>query len=187
VLEYIAAGGYRPDPDPRELRRAAAQAADELRAYIEDGAEEAPSELVEGLEDAVAEERQRALHRLDMVVGHADGSADGAGAAALVGATREALVNARKHARATRVVVYCEVERGGALVTVFDDGIGFDPARTEYRTGLRESVAARMARHGGSAHVESWPGEGTLVSLTVGPRPAGGPSAAMLPSPEAVA
>ena len=169
VLEYIAAGGYRPEPHVQELRRVAARAADELRAFIEDAVDEHGSELVRALRDLVAEERMRALYEIELVVGRTDGSVGGPGAAALVAAAGEALANARKHARARRVTVWCETDGGRAHVTVLDDGVGFDPERTPYRTGLKHSVATRMSDHGGSAHVESWPGEGTYVSLRLGP------------------
>ncbi len=40
---------------------------------------------------------------------------------------QEALTNIRLHAGATRVVVRLEESRGGLLVTIGDDGAGFDP------------------------------------------------------------
>ena len=44
---------------------------------------------------------------------------------------QEALTNIRLHAAATRVVVRLEESRGGLLVTIGDDGAGFDPDRVE--------------------------------------------------------
>ena len=172
VLEYLAAGGYRAEAPDDEMRQVAARAADELRAFIEDGAEGTDLELVEALHDLIAEERLRCFHTIELVVGRTDGSVAGPGAAALLGAAAEALANVRKHARATRVVVWCETHADNALVTVLDDGVGFDLERTPFRAGLKHSVASRMYSHGGSAHVESWPGDGTLVSLRLGSAPA---------------
>ena len=88
--------------------------------------------------------------------------------AALVAASREAMVNAAKHSGVGEISVYAEIEGGTASVFVRDRGHGFDPAEVETdRRGLAESIRGRMDRHGGSATVRSRPGEGTEVELTV--------------------
>jgi hypothetical protein len=57
-------------------------------------------------------------------------------------------------------------------VTIADDGIGFDPARVDpARSGLRNSVRARLSDAGGHAEIISAPGEGTSVVLTWSPPP----------------
>jgi signal transduction histidine kinase/phage shock protein PspC (stress-responsive transcriptional regulator) len=81
-------------------------------------------------------------------------------------ATREAVVNAAKHAGVARVDVYAEVTPGGVDVFVRDRGAGFDPeAVAADRHGVRSSILDRMRRHGGRAEVRSAPGEGTEVRL----------------------
>jgi signal transduction histidine kinase len=86
--------------------------------------------------------------------------------AAVVAATREAVVNAAKHSGVTAVDVYCEVEPGQVTVFVRDRGRGFDPTTVpEDRHGLAGSVHGRMERHGGLAVVRSSAGEGTEVRL----------------------
>jgi signal transduction histidine kinase len=86
--------------------------------------------------------------------------------AAVVAATREAVVNAAKHSGVTSVDVYCEVEPGQVTVFVRDRGRGFDPTTVpEDRHGLAGSVHGRMERHGGLAVVRSSAGEGTEVRL----------------------
>jgi len=84
---------------------------------------------------------------------------------------QESLSNIRKHARAEAVQV--RVERGPRLlrVTVADDGIGFDPAThpalaSERHVGLK-IIRERAHRIGGECTVESVPGQGTRVTLTV--------------------
>lgn len=92
---------------------------------------------------------------------------------ALLGAAREATVNAAKWSGAEVVSLFAEVEPTAVSVFVRDRGRGFDPASVPAdRRGLAESVHARMSRRGGSASVRSAPGEGTEVSLTM-PRAAG--------------
>jgi signal transduction histidine kinase len=83
-----------------------------------------------------------------------------------MGAVREAVVNAAKHAHAARIDVYAEDDDAGLGVFVRDTGRGFvaDAVGAD-RVGLRESVIARMERLGGSATVTSAPGEGTEVEL----------------------
>jgi signal transduction histidine kinase len=88
-------------------------------------------------------------------------------ASAIVGAVGEALANAAKHAEATKVVVYAEVdERGAVFATVRDDGRGFDPvaARAAGR-GIVRSIDERMAAVGGRAELVAAAGRGTEVRL----------------------
>jgi signal transduction histidine kinase/phage shock protein PspC (stress-responsive transcriptional regulator) len=85
---------------------------------------------------------------------------------ALVQAVRESVVNAAKHSGTTQVSVY--VEAGTTEITVFvrDRGRGFAvEAVPADRFGVRESVVARMQRHGGDAEIRSTPGNGTEVRL----------------------
>lgn len=92
---------------------------------------------------------------------------------ALVGATREAVTNAAKHAGTGRVDVYAEV--GPEVVEVFvrDRGAGFELAAVpEDRHGVRGSIVDRMTRHGGRAEIRTAPGEGTEVRLAMPRDPA---------------
>lgn len=84
----------------------------------------------------------------------------------LVAATREAAVNAAKHAGVDEVSVYAEVAPDGMHSYVRDRGKGFDPeAVPADRRGLAQSVRGRMTRAGGTAEVESTIGQGTEVRL----------------------
>ena len=85
---------------------------------------------------------------------------------ALVHATREAVTNAAKHSGASRVDVYAEVAPDVVEVFIRDRGRGFDESRIKAdRMGVRESIRARMKRHGGTARIRTEPGEGTEVRL----------------------
>ena len=86
---------------------------------------------------------------------------------ALVAASREAILNAAKHAGGT-VSVYAECADGTVEVFVRDRGPGFDvDAVPDDRLGLRESVHGRMARVGGDVRVRSEAGVGTEVALSL--------------------
>lgn len=93
---------------------------------------------------------------------------------ALVQASREAMVNAAKHAGVTEVSVYAEVEPGKVHVFVRDRGAGFDPATiADDRHGLADSINGRMERHGGTVTLRTAPGEGTEVQLAIARRKGG--------------
>jgi signal transduction histidine kinase/phage shock protein PspC (stress-responsive transcriptional regulator) len=94
--------------------------------------------------------------------------------AALVGAAREALVNAARHAKVSVVSLYAEVEPDTISVYVRDRGVGFDLSTVDdERHGVRGSILGRMRRHGGQAEIRSEPGAGTEVRLTMPNRPEG--------------
>jgi signal transduction histidine kinase len=85
---------------------------------------------------------------------------------ALLAAAREATVNAAKWSGASVISLFAEVEPDEVAIVVRDRGKGFDPELVpEDRKGLAESVRGRMARRGGTATVNSAPGEGTKITL----------------------
>jgi signal transduction histidine kinase len=93
---------------------------------------------------------------------------------ALVQASREAMVNAAKHAGVAEVSVYAEVEPGQVHVFIRDRGAGFDPAAIAAdRHGLADSIRGRMQRHGGTVTLRTAPGDGTEVQLAIARRKGG--------------
>jgi signal transduction histidine kinase len=80
---------------------------------------------------------------------------------------QEALTNVRVHARARRVEVRLEEAQGGLLVTVADDGDGFDPdqVRSHPRRGHLglASMSERATMADGWCRIDSHPGAGTTV------------------------
>ena len=85
---------------------------------------------------------------------------------ALLRVLQEALHNALKHARASRLEVELHLAREGALLLVRDDGIGFStdgraPAGHYGLRGMRE----RAAGCGGRLELRSAPGRGTTIEL----------------------
>lgn len=85
---------------------------------------------------------------------------------ALLGATREAAVNAARHSGTAQVDIYAEVGETSVEVFIRDTGCGFDPSSvTEDRRGLADSIHQRMTRRGGRATISSAIGEGTEVEL----------------------
>lgn len=78
---------------------------------------------------------------------------------------QEALNNCAQHAQASAVQVRVIQQDGQILVTVQDDGSGFDPDRVR---GLGLLGMEERARHlGGTFHIDSRPGRGALLRVTL--------------------
>jgi signal transduction histidine kinase len=90
---------------------------------------------------------------------------------ALYGMTTEAINNAVRHAGAKTIRAELRTTKGRAVVTIADDGRGFDPAAAERRRqggGLGLLGLARQASWlGGSSSVRSRIGSGTLVRVSI--------------------
>jgi signal transduction histidine kinase len=83
---------------------------------------------------------------------------------------QEAVNNALHHARASRIDVGLDARNGTLVLTVADDGVGFDPAAPAARArrlGLT-SMEERARALGGALRIDSRPGAGTRVRLEVG-------------------
>ena len=153
----------RSAESPREVVRLARGQERELRTLLYGSAREA-DRLATALAAVTAEvEDQYAIAIDQVVVGDAPGDP---GVAAVVQATREALINVAKHAQVSAVSLYAEVQPHLIEVFVRDRGVGFDETAVPAdRQGLRGSILDRMQRHGGTATVRSTPGAGTEVAL----------------------
>jgi two-component system, chemotaxis family, sensor kinase Cph1 len=84
---------------------------------------------------------------------------------------QEALNNVHKHAAATRVGVMLERRDARIVLIVEDDGRGFDETeiragRADSRIGLR-GLRERAVLAGGTAEVETSPGQGTTIFVQV--------------------
>lgn len=81
---------------------------------------------------------------------------------------QEALANAVKHAQPDQIALTLVAEDGWVTVTIRDDGAGFDPADSRPRHGLGlRLMAERAAEVGGVLRVESQPGRGTTVEVSL--------------------
>jgi len=170
TLEAIAlrsGGGDTASERLREIRATALQQATALRAVLrEDTARQ--GRLAAGLRALTEELLRRGFHT-ELVTGELDGDPPAAVTAALVGATREALTNAAKHAGTGRAVVRAVSRPDGVEVTVRDHGRGFDPGAERAGFGVDRSIATRMREVGGRAELWSAPGRGTRVTLWAPP------------------
>ena len=88
---------------------------------------------------------------------------------ALYRAAQEGITNARRHADAARVSVRLDFAPDAATLVVTDDGRGFTPDGAGFGlAGMRE----RVEQVGGQVRVDSSPGAGTRLTVTVPSDPA---------------
>ena len=82
---------------------------------------------------------------------------------------QEAITNARKHARATRVDVALDERDDGVVIRIVDDGRGFERSAHEAQPGHlgMSAMAERAELAGGWCRVDSAPGHGTVVESWV--------------------
>ena len=144
-------------------RLARAQERD-LRTWLFEGEAADEAVLSAALRDLAASVEE--IHPVVVDVVTVGECADPEAVRAVVNATREAVVNAAKHAGVPRVDVYAEATADAVEVFVRDRGAGFDlDAVAADRHGVRGSIIDRMDRHGGRAEVRTAPGSGTEVRL----------------------
>jgi signal transduction histidine kinase/ligand-binding sensor domain-containing protein len=80
---------------------------------------------------------------------------------------KESLRNIVRHAAATEVAVTVSLQGSGLTVSIADNGRGFaDLRRGEFGTGL-ESMRKRMGDVGGGFRLDSRPGSGTTVTISL--------------------
>jgi signal transduction histidine kinase/phage shock protein PspC (stress-responsive transcriptional regulator) len=165
VLQTLALIQRHAD-SPREVARLARGQERELRTWLYRPEDRQESKFAAALVAVAGEIEDAYVVQVEsVVVGDAEVD-DRLGA--LVRATREALVNAAKHAGVGTISLYAEVEPEEVTVFVRDRGAGFDPELVgDDRHGVRGSIVGRMERHGGTAAIRSRPGAGTEVELTM--------------------
>ncbi len=158
--------------DPAAVAHRAHRQERALRAWMA-GRPEAGSDTLAGALEAAVEQVELEERVEVAVTLNGDRPLDDGGEE-LVAAAREALRNAARHARGAAIVVFAELAPGAVAVYVRDEGVGFDlGAVAAERRGIRDAIVGRMAAVGGQAIVESEPGEGTEVTLTL-PAPRNG-------------
>ncbi|HEY4025662.1 MAG TPA: PspC domain-containing protein [Candidatus Dormibacteraeota bacterium] len=167
VLQTLALIQRSPD-DPRRTVRLARRQERELRAWLygDQQALEGPVSLAGAAELLARDVETDHDVRVELVV--VGDHPLSAAATTLLGAVREALVNAARHAGVDAVSVYVEAEPHQLSAFVRDRGRGFDPeAVPADRHGIADSIRGRLARAGGRASVLSAAGDGTEIQLTM--------------------
>ena len=98
---------------------------------------------------------------------------------ALLRIAQGAVANVRQHAGAHRASLTVRVDRDETVLVVADDGVGFDPQTVAAGPGGADSfglraIAERVAQLDGTLDIDSAPGRGTRLTVTVPTSRAGG-------------
>ena len=146
-----------------DVRGSARRALDDVRASV--GALRTPAALPVALAELV---EQTGGPEVSLRIEGEERATDPATATALYRAAQEAITNARRHGGADRVTVTVSFGSADTRLVVADDGRGFRPEDPDNHQGfgllgLRE----RAALVGGVVTVESRPGAGTRITVTV--------------------
>lgn len=83
---------------------------------------------------------------------------------ALFRMVQEQLNNIVKHARATRVLIRLSIEGADIVLTVADNGVGFDVSRHRKGVGIT-NIISRAELFNGTVEIQSAPGEGCTLSV----------------------
>ena len=81
---------------------------------------------------------------------------------------QEALQNVLKHAQVNQAQVMIEISANVVCLTVSDEGVGLDADRASSHQGLGlVSIKERTRLVNGTARIESHPGHGTTLTVSV--------------------
>lgn len=170
VLQALAVVERRTtDPEVAKVARSAER---DLRLYLF-GDDREPGTLPAALRAAAVAVEERWGDLQVSVTVTPDAKAGPASTRAVAAAVGEALTNAAKHGGARTAVVLADLDdpTNGLLVTVRDDGSGFDPTLVAAGHGLAGSVHGRVRDAGGAAEVVAAVGDGCEVRVCI-PHPA---------------
>jgi signal transduction histidine kinase len=173
VLSLIARRGREIGGATADLANLAADQERVLRDLLG----QAPASPTGATVDLADRLRARADDRVIVSAPAGPVAGDAARVTEVLAAVDNAIDNARRHGAgpdgvAPRVFVLLEDLGGKVVVSVRDDGVGIAPGRVreaaaQGRLGISQAIVGRIESLGGTACLESTPGEGTEWELTV--------------------
>ena len=168
TMETLASGHWIADA---ALKARVAEEAVWLRGLVEGTDDAAEGNLLGQLSELVARAARDGLH-VELNYATLRGSAilgtlGSRQSAALAGAVGEALTNVVKHAATASAVLRLTATPAALVVTVLDQGRGFDPTTQPEGMGLKESIRGRITESGGTVRIDTAPGAGTHIEITM--------------------
>jgi signal transduction histidine kinase len=152
-----------------ELKASAEEAIEELRRSLKMMRED--FELASGLEEYAQTFQDRTQLKVNFEKhGHPEKLSPDA-QLTLFRVLQECLSNAAKHAHAQEVQVQLTFDVTNVLLAVRDDGRGFDPSQTPAGHYGLLNMHERAMKIGGNVVIDSSPGAGSQISLTLPVRP----------------
>jgi signal transduction histidine kinase len=155
------------DKDMADLRSAVQAATDHLRAVVTNvrRAELGTGSVSEAISNLVSRAQAESTIAIESSISLV--RADPGPQLTMYQVAKEALENSMKHARATRLTVHLSEDDTSLVLTISDDGVGFDPAHSPAGhfglTIMRERVSAL----GGSIYIDTCPGEGCRITAVL--------------------
>jgi len=150
------------EKEAREGLRTAREAVGEIRSGFD-----LPDGPISALQEAAQKLRERGGISVELRLDDDLSALSPQQASAALRVAREALRNAALHSGARNVVIATSATSGRRVLSIADDGIGFDPAGERHGhfglAGMREQ--SRIA--GGALSIESAPGRGARVALSI--------------------
>jgi signal transduction histidine kinase len=167
VLSTLTVGAMgQIDLNTEDFRAQCDRDAQYLRSLITGSTDAVPTDLGAGLARIVRDVEALGL-RIDRNSAELPGGVPSHITDALLGATREALNNARKHAGTGQAWLTTRGDgAGGVRITVVDRGAGFDPTAVQGGYGLLGSIRHRVIEARGHCDITSTAGEGTTVEIS---------------------
>ncbi len=166
--ELTEGGGAVPAAEVDALVDLAARQGEELRALLSEPPDAGPTGAASLRSALVAAAREIEHPPVTVTVAGAI-FLPAAQAEQVAAAVRQALDNVVRHASASRATVFAEQEDGRIVVSVRDDGVGFDYDESrlgrEGKLGMLRSMKGRIEDLGGTMTVRSSPGRGTEVEF----------------------
>jgi signal transduction histidine kinase len=158
----------RQASDPEAVAKLARRQEHALRAWMAGETDLSSATVAGAVRDMVSDVEDEQGIKVELTA-IGDAKLDGR-SEEMIAAAREALRNSARHAPGATVNVFLDVNGHGIELFVRDSGPGFEfEAVPPERRGLRDAVIGRMSLTGGSATVESTPGEGTEIALKLPP------------------
>jgi len=106
--------------------------------------------------------------QIEATVDEIDGLFDGEAEINLYRIVQESISNIVKHAEATVAEVVIKRDAGAVVLSIHDNGKGFSPGEAQKDGGFGlKGIAERVRIVGGRHHLQSAPGQGTVITVSI--------------------
>jgi signal transduction histidine kinase len=123
--------------------------------------------LIESVEDIIEDVKMAKYMSMKLEINHfSEEDIDDRRKLTLFRIIQEQLNNIIKHARATEVLIGLDVDGQNILLTVADNGVGFDTSRHRKGVGIT-NITSRVEMFNGKVDIVSKPGGGCTLSVSI--------------------